>query len=147
MAWLSYDSLVLPKTSKTFRQLIRYGIVGAVSNLAGYLIYLLITWFGVDPKITVTMLYPVGAIMGYFGHSKYSFSSQGGHFVGFMKYTFAHLLGYLLNVSILFFFVDKLLFPHQAVQLVAIFVVAGFLFTIFKFFVFPPKLLGTKKYD
>ena len=54
---------------------------------------------------------------------------------------FLTVWGYLMNLAILFVFVDKMGFAHQWVQAVAIFVVAGYLFLAFKFFVFaaPPK--------
>ena len=118
-------------------QLIRYGVVGLFSNLAGYLVYLLITWLGVDPKITVTFLYPLGAAIAYYGHARYSFSYRGRHLNGFVRYVITHVFGYLLNVGSLYLFVDILGHPHQLVQLVNIFAVAGFLFLAFKFFAFP----------
>jgi hypothetical protein len=42
-------------------RLIRYGLVGAASNLAGYLVYLAVTSLGTPPKVTMTLLYGVGA--------------------------------------------------------------------------------------
>ena len=41
-------------------QLARYGVVGVVTNLAGYLVYLFLTWFWLEPKLAVSILYPVG---------------------------------------------------------------------------------------
>lgn len=123
-------------SANSFRQLVRYGVVGLLQNLAGYLIYLLVTWLGVEPKLTVTIFYPIAATLAYFGHSKYSFSYRGGHTGGFARYVFAHICGYLLNLISLFVFVDIFLFPHQIVQFCNIFLVAGFLFLTFKFFVF-----------
>lgn len=118
-------------------QVIRYGVVGILNNLLGYLIYLLITMFGVDPKIVITMLYPVGATTAYFGHSRYSFSSHGGNTNTVLRYALAHFVGYCVNFLMLLILSDKLNLPHQAVQAFAIFVVAGVLFLMFKYFVFP----------
>lgn len=120
-----------------FRQFIRYGVVGILNNLLGYLIYLLITFLGVDPKIVITILYPVGAATAYFGHSKYSFKHHGKRTNSMLRYVAAHLVGYSVNFLMLFILTDKLKFPHQAVQAAAIFVVAGVLFLMFKYFVFP----------
>jgi uncharacterized membrane protein (GlpM family) len=47
-----------------------------------------------------------------------------------------HASGYLCNLAILRVFVDRLGYPHQIVQAVAIFVVAAYLFLAFKMFVF-----------
>jgi putative flippase GtrA len=128
--------LIQEKWGDTLRQIIRYGVVGLLSNLLGYLVYLLITWLGVDPKLTVTLFYPLAATIAYSGHAKYSFSYKGGHASGFSRYVVTHVFGYLLNIASLFFFVDVLLYPHQLVQLCNIFLVAGFLFVAFKYFAF-----------
>lgn len=118
-------------------QLARYGLVGIATNLIGYLIYLLITYFGVDPKVYITFSYPIGAIIGFFGHRQWAFAHQGSLLKSGVRYFVAHFFGYLINLFILLTFVDKLGYPHQWVQAAAIFVVAGFLFAAFKFFVFP----------
>jgi putative flippase GtrA len=118
-------------------QIIRYGVVGVLNNLLGYCIYLLVTFFWLDPKIAISVLYPIGATTAYFGHSKYSFSYQGSHTNAVLRYAFAHFVGYSVNVFMLFILSDKLKFPHQAVQALAIVVVAGILFLLFRYFVFP----------
>lgn len=118
-------------------QMTRYGLVGLVNNLRGYLIYLLITWLWLDPKLAVTLMYPIGAVIAYFGHSKYTFAF-GGHTVhGIARYVFAHLIGYGVNVGILYFFSDLMGYPHQLVQIAAILMVAGILFILFRYYVFP----------
>jgi len=48
-----------------------------------------------------------------------------------------HPIGYLANLALLYVFTDRLGYPHQVVQAAAIFVVAGILFLLFRFFVFP----------
>lgn len=117
-------------------QLLRYGLVGLASNLAGYFMYLLLTCLGVAPKTAMTILYVVAAAIGFWGNRKLTFAHKGELMkVGF-RYVFAHCLGYLVNLSILVLMVDRLGYPHQWVQAIAVFIVAGFLFLMFKFFVF-----------
>lgn len=117
-------------------QLLRYGVVGAASNLAGYLVYLAVTYMGVEPKTAMTFLYAAGATFGFFGNRQWAFSHTGSFWRAAGRYALAHCCGYLLNFSLLYVFVDRLGYPHQAVQAVAIFVVAGFLFVAFRYFVF-----------
>lgn len=121
----------------TVAQLFRYGLVGVVTNLLGYLIYLLITFFGVEPKVLITFMYPLGAAIGFIGNRQWAFAHKGAAWKSIFRYCAAHFLGYLMNLSILFLFVDQLGYPHQWVQAVAIILVAGYLFVTFKFFVFP----------
>jgi len=127
----------LDKQQSMLLQVFRYGVVGIMNNLLGYLIYLAITWLGLDPKITVTLLYPVGALTAYFGHARYSFSYRGKNHHGIFRYVIAHALGYGVNILLLYVLHDQMAFPHQLVQALAIFVVAGILFLLFRYFVFP----------
>jgi len=125
---------------KSMRQLIRYGVVGVVSNAAIYFVYLLITYLGVEPKAAMTLVYIIGASIGFIGNRKWTFSHRGDFSSAALRYALAHLFGYLLNFLILLTFVDRLGYNHQWVQAVAIIIVAGVLFIIFKRFVFREKI-------
>ena len=127
---------VAEKSKVSFKQLTRYAFVGIVSNLAGYLVYLLVTYLGATPKITMTLLYGMGATIGYIGNRNFTFSHKGSLLGSGVRYFIAHFFGYFINLVILVIFVDYFMYPHQWVQVFAIFVVAGFLFIAFKFFVF-----------
>jgi len=122
------------------RQLIRYGVVGVVSNAAIYFVYLLITYLGVEPKAAMTLVYIIGASIGFIGNRKWTFSHRGDSTIAALRFALAHLFGYLLNFLILLTFVDRLGYNHQWVQAVAIIIVAGVLFIIFKRFVFREKI-------
>lgn len=119
------------------KRLVRYAVVGIATNLAGYAVYLLVTWAGVEPKIAMTCLYAVGAAVSFVGNRNWTFGHRGSITAGAVRFAIAHLLGYLLNLSLLVIFVDRLGLPHQLVQGVAILVVALFLFVLFRAFVFP----------
>lgn len=129
-----HDGVTVTRTSG---QLVRYGLVGMASNLAGYLVYLLITYWGAEPKNTMTLLYIVGAATGFFGNRQWAFAHKGAVLWPSARYFIAHFCGYLINLFFLMAFADMLGYPHQWVQAVAIFVVASFLFLAFKCFVFP----------
>jgi putative flippase GtrA len=122
--------------SSSLRQLVRYGLVGIAINLLGYLLYLLLTFSGVTPKLAMSLLYFIGAFAGFWGNRRLTFMHQGSLIASGTRYLLAHGLGYLINLAILVTFVDWLGYPHQWVQAIAIFVVAGYLFIAFKIFVF-----------
>jgi putative flippase GtrA len=128
----------------SFIELVRYGVIGVLTNSIGYLIYLLITYAGGTPKITMSALYAVGIAIGFISNRKWTFSHDGDLMSAGVRYIFAHSLGYSLNLSILIIMVDYLGYPHQWVQVFSIFAVAGFLFLMFKFFVFPKTLIDQK---
>lgn len=123
-------------TLKSIKQLIRYGFVGLIINTIGYLTYLFFTYMGAEPKMLITIFYPIAALISFFSQRKWAFAHKGNLQKSGLRYCIAHLLGYLINLLLLFVFADKLHYPHQWVQAIAIFIVAGFLFLTFKFFVF-----------
>lgn len=120
-------------------QFSRYAIVGVLSNASGYFAYLLVTWAGLDPKISMSMLYCIGATIGYYGNRQWAFSYRGGVASSAARYAMAHLVGYCINLLLLITLVDKLGYPHQWVQAAAVVVVASVLFILFRLFVFPQK--------
>ena len=125
-------------------QLFRYGVIGLASNVAGYIIYLVITYFGTTPKTAMTILYISGALFGFWGNRKVTFAHDGNIFTAGIRYFIAHTLGYFINFGILVVMVDRLGYPHQWIQGLTIFIVAAFLFLAFKFFVFKrPIFLNT----
>jgi putative flippase GtrA len=118
------------------QQLIRYGLIGLTTNALIYLIYLGITYFGIPPKIAMTLVYIVGVFIGFFGNRKFTFLYRGNAAGSLARLILVHFFGYCLNYLILSVFVDNFGYNHQWVQIVAIVFVAAFLFTAFKYFVF-----------
>lgn len=125
-----------PENNKHISQLFSYGVLGIVVNLAAYLSYLFITYLGGTPKLTMSVLYVVTAFVSFLGNRKLTFDHKGCLLGSGLRFSIAHLFGYLINLGLLFILVDKFGYPHQVVQVCAIIIVAIFLFLTFKFFVF-----------
>lgn len=121
------------------KQLIRYGLVGGGVNLLLYLGYLLISYLGLEPKKSMSLIYLVGVVIGFYGHRQWTFAHDGGARRAMVRYAFAHLFGYFINFLLLLGLVDHYGYPHEVVQGIAIFIVAAFLFVVFKYLVFPTK--------
>ena len=92
----------------------------------------------------MTLVYIIGASIGFVGNRQWTFSHRGNATRAAVRYVAAHLLGYMLNFVILLVFVDRLGYAHQWVQAAAIVVVAGFLFVSFKYYVFFEKKVPEK---
>ena len=120
------------------RELIRYVVVGLSLNFLGYMIYLFVTFMGVSPLMTVSIFYPLSVILGYFVHRSHTFRQNMGRIVGvaLIRYVFVYAIGYFINLALLAILHQKMGYPHQLVQIVAIFMVAAFLFVAMKLFVF-----------
>lgn len=124
------------RSSASTTQLVRYAIIGFITNTSAYVIYLLLTYFGFAPIVTMTCVYGIGATIGYLGNRTLTFSYKGGALGSGVRFILTYFAGYLINLSILLIFVNRLGYAHQIVQAIAIFVVAAFLFVGLKFFVF-----------
>ncbi len=127
---------------KSVSQLFSYGLIGVASNMAAYLIYLLVTYLGGTPKLTMSVLYVATAFVSYLGNRNLTFAHKGSVLASGTRFFIAHCFGYLINLALLFFLVDRLGYPHQWVQVLAIIVVAAFLFITFKLFVFRDEKHG-----
>lgn len=118
------------------RPIFRYAVVGVACNAIGYMAYLALTWLGVPFKLAMSFLYALGIFISFLGNRNWAFEHRGNVVGAAWRFGLAHAAGYLLNLGLLTVFVDKLGNPHEWVQAVAIFVVGGFLFVVFKLFVF-----------
>lgn len=120
-------------------ELLRYAAVGVGSNLAAYAFYLGLTAAGVGPKTAMTSVYAASATLGYFGNRNLTFGYSGGLVGSGLRFVVAQSCGYMINLLLLSLLVDRFGWPHQAVQGLAILVVAAFLFVTMKAFVFRSK--------
>ncbi|MGE9984081.1 GtrA family protein [Desulfovibrio sp. SGI.169] len=124
---------------RSLRQLMRYGIVGVAQNAVGYGVYLFFTWLGADPKLVVGVSYPLAMLVSFLGNKKYTFDHKGGAAGAGGRFLLAHACSYGINLGMLYVCVDRFGYPHQLVQLAAIFVCAVFLFLALKFYVFATR--------
>lgn len=121
-------------------QLLKYALIGILSNTFGYFMYIIITYLGIGPKTGASILYPLGVAIGYFGNRRWTFKYTGTFVESSVKFCFIHLSGFLINITILSLFVDIIGYPHQIVQGCSIILVALYLFLASKFFVFKKKM-------
>jgi putative flippase GtrA len=120
------------------QQLIRYALVGIASNAVAYLLYLLLTYFGMGHKTTMSLLYVVGVAQTFYFNRCWTFSYEGKVSSALVRYVTVYGLGYVLNLTFLMVLVDRWGWSHQWVQGAAIFVIAAFLFLAQKIWVFTP---------
>lgn len=126
--------------SSTFGQLIRYGIVGTLTNIIAYLLYLGITATGMEPKLAMSLVYALGIVQTFFLNKTWSFHFDGATTPALIRYITIYTLGYIINFLALLLLVDILGFPHQWVMGGLIILMALFFFIGQKFWAFRPNL-------
>lgn len=118
------------------RQFIRYVAVGGITNVSGYLLYLLVTSFGVSPILTISIFYPLYVGIAFYLHKKVSFGHQGQVAASALRYLATYVGCYFLNVAMLAFFSGYLGIAHWLVQAGAVVSIALLLFVVQKYWVF-----------
>lgn len=116
--------------------MIRYGALGLATNVAGYMLFLLATHFGAEPKLAMSVLYLIGASASFAGNRIWTFSDDGPLLPAAAKVIATHLVGWAFNYAILYIWADRLGYPYALIQAVAIVLVAGFVFLCFRFLIF-----------
>lgn len=123
--------------SKTaFAQVLRYGVVGILSNSIGYMAYMAIVATGVGHKLAMSLVYSAVFMMSFYGNRKFTFDQGGRIAVVGLKFIAVYAFGYVVNLFLLFVFVDFIGYKHEFVQLASIGVIAALSFVLLKFFVF-----------
>lgn len=117
-------------------QFIRYVVVGLASNATIYVGYLLLTRFGMGPKLAMSLLYGVGVVQTFVFNKKWSFRFEGAATPALVRYATVYAVGYVINFFALMLLVDQAKLQHQLVQGVMIFVVAMMLFVAQRYWVF-----------
>lgn len=117
--------------------LYKFAVVGVLSNAAGFALYCLVTWLSMPPLFAMTILYGIGVLIGYIGNFNWTFRSNRKSPQQVTKYIAAQLGGYGIDFVLLFWFAQRMGYPHQIVQAAAVVIVAIYLFVALRFFVFP----------
>ena len=81
---------------KAITQLLKYGLVGVLTNLVGYGFYLLVTYTGISPKVTMTAMYSAGAAISFFVNKRFTFHHHGHVGKDRVRFFIDHMMGYLL---------------------------------------------------
>lgn len=117
-------------------QVVKFAIVGLVSNAVLYILYLALTRTGLEPKLVMSMLYLVGVVQTFVFNKKWTFRHEGRVTRTLVAYVALYAFGYLVNLGILVFFVDARGYRHELVQGMTILLLAMFFFLAQKFIIF-----------
>jgi putative flippase GtrA len=114
----------------------RFAVVGVLSNLALFLLYLVITHLGVGHKFAASLVYAIGVMQTFVFNRTWSFRDRGAAAPALRRYIAVYGAGYVLNMIVLTALVDHAGYPHQWVQGTMIIVLAVLLFAAQKLWVF-----------
>jgi putative flippase GtrA len=120
----------------TGRQIVRFAVIGLISNGVLYVLYLALARAGLSPAMAMSIAYSLGVAQTFAFNRRWTFSYAGLRLAPLVRYLIAYALGYVINLAILVVFAGRLGLAHQPVQAVAILVVAAVVFALQKHWVF-----------
>lgn len=120
----------------TKKQLVRFFIVGLVSNAFLFMLYLGLTSLGVRHLIAMSALYAVGVMQTFIANKRWSFRHSGDYRGTMVRYLLAYGSCYLLNLIILYALVNRVGLSHQVVQGSAVVGIALLMFILQKYWIF-----------
>ena len=97
----------MSRTAQTLLQLLRYGVVGVVTNALLFSGYLLLSTFGVGAKTAMSLLYIPGVLLGFLGNRTFTFRNGGRIPVSMVRYFAAYAFGYVFAFASLVVFVGR----------------------------------------
>lgn len=118
------------------KQFAKYLLVGGLSNSLAYGLYILITLVGVSPIVGMSIVYVAASVTSFTANRGWTFQSDASLSGSALRYIISQTLGYGTNLVILSWLYYMLGVPHQAAQLVGIWVVAVELFLLNRYYVF-----------
>ena len=96
----------------TLGQLIRYGLAGGLITLAVAASYWALAEFGgVDPMVSLTIVFLFFSLVSYVTHGAFSFRGHGerdNHHIRGLRFLMVNLLGFALNQAFVFVLVKTL---------------------------------------
>lgn len=120
----------------TQRQLFRFAVVGVLSNLSLYGIYILLTLASLQPRVAMSITYAGGVLIAFLLNRYWTFAHRGAKGSALIRYVVAYAIGYVFNFLMLVWMVDDLGYPHEIVQACLILILALAFFLAQKFWIF-----------
>src|SRR4029079_11858452 len=87
-------------------QLLRYTVVGLLSNAVLYGVYVLLTRLGVEPKLAMTITFALGVTQTFVMNRGWTFSYRGSGPHAYLRYWVVYGVAYAVNLLLLIVFVD-----------------------------------------
>lgn len=111
--------MTLP-SRRVIRQFLTFTGVGAVGTAGHYLtLILLVELLSLDPVVSTTMGFVVGALINYILNYKYTFVSNKSHRETLIKFFIVAIIGAVVNSTIMFIGTKLLIINYLLAQVIA----------------------------
>lgn len=80
-------------------RIVRYGVVGIITNLSGYGCFLALLMAGTHPVMTTGITYLIIVAVSYFANRRWTFRSKSTHSRDVLRYLIAYSIGLVVAVG------------------------------------------------
>ncbi|WP_251717612.1 GtrA family protein [Lactobacillus agrestimuris] len=130
------NKIITTAKSDTFRQLVKYVLIGVLGLVVDFGIYTLLTFFNMNVEIANIISSTCGIINNFFWNSYTNFKVHNHLLLRFISYFLVGQITTVFTTASLFIFVTKLGYPHLIVKVAATFVATMIQFVINKVITF-----------
>lgn len=101
-------------------QFSRFAAVGVIGTLGHYTVLVALVHFGTtDPVLASSVGAVVGALLNYFLNYKFTFNSSAAHYVALPRFLLITILGFVINLLIIWWCIEVLALHYLLGQCVA----------------------------
>ncbi len=124
-----------------FFRLLKYYLFGILVNTIGYLLFIGFIRLGYDHKLVSSLLYVISAMVSFILNRKHVFESSLSLSLSLSRLVVMLLTGYILNISMLYLFVDIHGFDSRLIQAFSIIIASIYFYFFNKFIVHKSDLV------
>lgn len=101
-------------------QAFRFGIVGILNTIVGFVFYILFINFNFHYIIALFFSHVIGVTNSFFWNKFWTFKSKQKSLKELFRFITVYAITFLLNIVILFFLVEKMYFDKKLSQLISL---------------------------
>lgn len=131
--------IVVNKIKSFVKQFMKFGIVGVINTVSSWIFYYSLLYFKVHYIIATTIAYILSSIIGFILNKVWVFKSKNKVSSSLFKYIVTYGSSYLLNIGLMYTFVDLLHISDKLAPILVLFFTVPYNYVLSKIWVFRDK--------
>ena len=135
------------KIKDFLKQFFKFGIVGVINTVSSWIFYYSLLFFSVHYIIATTIAYVLSSIIGFTLNKIWVFKSKNKVSSSLIKYIITYGSSYLLNIGLMYTFVDILKISDKIAPILVLFFTIPYNYVFSKIWVFRKKKEVPKEFS
>jgi putative flippase GtrA len=138
--------ITMQKIKNFLKQFMKFGIVGVINTVSSWIFYYTLLFFSVHYIIATTIAYVLSSIIGFILNKTWVFKSKNKVSSSLIKYIITYGSSYLLNIGLMYTFVDILKISDKIAPILVLFFTIPYNYVFSKIWVFKNKNKDIKEF-